>query len=138
MEVKQGFFVHKDYLKKSALPTTLDELKNLNWIGYSSENKYHVYCGKDYIEAIDIRPRVIVNDLSSAIDLVGEGHGVASLPIYYAQEKKNWIQLLPELHRAKRTAYLVYKERKYQPKVIALLIEALIKGATAFAVEKIG
>lgn len=36
-------------------------------------------------------------------------------------------RVLPEYHRGMRQAYLVYRQRAYQPKALTLLIEALLE-----------
>ena len=61
-----------------------------------------------------------------------KGLGLASLPFRHVSREMNLIQVLPEYHRGDRQAYLVYKERKYQPKALTLLIDALIESVRSF------
>ena len=74
----------------------------------------------------------MVNDIHRVAEAVENGLGVASLPFRHILPNMDLIQLLPEYHRGDRQAYLVYKERKYQPKALTLLINALIESIRSF------
>ncbi|MCZ8498679.1 hypothetical protein O9929_14095 [Vibrio lentus] len=80
---------------------------------------------------ITIKPKFIVNDIHAVAAAAQKRLGLASsLPVMYPRDEFN--SSAPEYHRGDRQAYLVYKERKYQPKALTLLIDALIESVRSF------
>ncbi len=65
------------------------------------------------------KPKFIVNDIHAGSR--GAKVWAASLPFGYVSPEMNLIQVLPE-YQGDRQAYLVYKERKYQPKALTCLL----------------
>lgn len=127
-KAKHGFFASPEYL--SAHPEILSpaDLESHEWISVDHLLQLPVYREKTLLQMISIRPKLIVNDIHAVVQATEKGIGVASLPFRHVSEEMNLTQILPEFHRSDRQAYLVYKERKHQPKALTLLIEALIEG----------
>jgi DNA-binding transcriptional LysR family regulator len=71
---------------------------------------------------------MVVNDILSVCRAVEKGLGIASLPLRHVHDGMNLHRVLPQYHRSARQAYLVYKQRRYQPKALTLLVDALLEG----------
>ncbi|MBW3695226.1 LysR family transcriptional regulator [Vibrio sp. T187] len=127
-KAKHGFFASPEYLQSHAEITCPADLEKHEWISVDHLLQLPVYKGDELLQMISIQPKLIVNDIHAVVQATEKGIGVASLPFRHVSPEMNLVQLLPEYHRSDRQAYLVYKERKYQPKALTLLIEALIEG----------
>ncbi|MCK6264163.1 LysR family transcriptional regulator [Vibrio sp. ZSDE26] len=127
-KAKHGFFASPEYLESHPAISTPADLDQHEWITVDHQLQLPVYKGDELIQMITIKPKLTVNDIHAVVQATEQGIGVASLPFRHISPNMNLIQLLPEYHRSDRQAYLVYKERKYQPKALTLLIEALIEG----------
>ena len=75
-----------------------------------------------------VKPKLIVNDILAVCGAVEKGLGVASLPFRHVHKGMNIVRVLPQYQRSVRQAYLVYKQRRYQPKALTLLVERLMSG----------
>ncbi|MGF1697281.1 LysR family transcriptional regulator [Vibrio lamellibrachiae] len=127
-KAKHGFFASPEYLKTHSVITTPADLEEHEWISVDHLLQLPVYKDEELAQMISIKPKLTVNDIHAVVQATEKGIGVASLPFRHVSQNMNLIQVLPEYHRSDRQAYLVYKERKYQPKALTLLIEALIEG----------
>ncbi|MGF1722077.1 LysR family transcriptional regulator [Vibrio kyushuensis] len=127
-KAKHGFFASPEYLKTHSAITTPADLEEHEWISVDHLLQLPVYKDEELVQMISIKSKLTVNDIHAVVQATEKGIGVASLPFRHVSQKMNLIQVLPEYHRSDRQAYLVYKERKYQPKALTLLIEALIEG----------
>lgn len=128
-KARHGFFVSQAFLRENPLPTEIKSLENWRWINVFYEEELPVYRNEKLCHVLKVKPSLVVNDMVSTVDAVEKGLGIASLPITHVKNRPNLVQVFPDYHRSDRQAYIVYKERKYQPKVLTLLVNALIEAA---------
>ncbi|MGR5091844.1 LysR family transcriptional regulator [Vibrio maritimus] len=126
---KHGFFASKEYLSSKPIIDDLERLKRADWLTIDDSREIVVYQQGKEVDTINLKPRLIVNDIQALVDSVGRGLGVASLPLRHAASNSNLIHILPEYYRSDRQAFLVYKDRKYQPKAVKALVEAILATA---------
>ncbi|WP_299788640.1 LysR family transcriptional regulator [uncultured Shewanella sp.] len=129
---RHGFFVSQEYAKSCGGISSPSDLMALEWVAIDKKNKLAIFHNGKLCEEHYVKPRLIVNDIRAAVDAVSRSLGVASLPLKHAKEASNLVQLLPDYHCSERQSFLVYKERKYQPNAVRILIEALLKGSEAW------
>jgi len=127
-QAKHAFFASPEYLAEISQIDTLEQLTQLDWISVDHIVDLPVYEGEELIEVIHIKPRMVVNDILSVCRAVEKGLGIASLPLRHVHDGMNLHRVLPQYHRSARQAYLVYKQRRYQPKALTLLVDALLEG----------
>ncbi|NOH95939.1 LysR family transcriptional regulator [Vibrio sp. 99-70-13A1] len=131
-KARHGFFASPEYISSHSDINAPSDLENHDWVCVDQQLQVPVYHGESLKHVVKIKPKLIVNDIRAVAAAVEKGIGIASLPFRHVLPEMNLIQLLPEYHRSDRQAYLVYKERKYQPKALTLLIDALIEGVRSF------
>ncbi|MEZ8284454.1 transcriptional regulator [Vibrio splendidus] len=131
-KAKHGFFASQEYLDSHGAITKPDDLEHQDWINVDDVFDMPLYKSDRLAQMITIKPKFIVNDILAVAAAAQKGLGIASLPFRHVSPEMNLIQVLPEYHRGDRQAYLVYKERKYQPKALTLLIDALIESVRSF------
>ncbi|WP_159737650.1 LysR family transcriptional regulator [Vibrio atypicus] len=127
-QAKHAFFASPEYLAEISQIDTLEQLTQLDWISVDHIVDLPVYEGEELVEVIYIKPRMVVNDILSVCRAVEKGLGIASLPLRHVHDGMNLHRVLPQYHRSARQAYLVYKQRRYQPKALTLLVDALLEG----------
>ncbi|ODS05433.1 LysR family transcriptional regulator [Vibrio scophthalmi] len=130
-QAKHGFYASPEYLAKVPKINDLKALTGQSWVSVDHVVDLPVYQGESLIEVMTIKPKLVVNDIIAVMAAVEKGLGVASLPSRYVTPSDNLVQILPQYHRSARQAYLVYKQRRYQPKALSLFIEALMEGVSA-------
>ncbi|ANS86889.1 HTH-type transcriptional activator AaeR [Vibrio scophthalmi] len=130
-QAKHGFYASPEYLAKVPKINDLKALTGQSWVSVDHVVDLPVYQGESLIEVMTIKPKLVVNDIIAVMAAVEKGLGVASLPSRYVTASDNLVQILPQYHRSARQAYLVYKQRRYQPKALSLFIEALMEGVSA-------
>ena len=123
-----GFFASPEYLAKVGLINDLKRLTELNWVSVDHVVDISVYEQQDLVDVIQVKPKLIVNDILAVCGAVEKGLGVASLPFRHVHQGMNMVRVLPQYQRSARQAYLVYKQRRYQPKALSLLVERLMSG----------
>lgn len=123
-----GFFVSPEYLAKVGPINDLKRLTELNWVSVDHVVDISVYEQQDLVDVIQVKPKLIVNDILAVCGAVEKGLGVASLPFRHVHQGMNMVRVLPQYQRSARQAYLVYKQRRYQPKALSLLVERLMNG----------
>lgn len=129
---KHGFFASQEYLDSRDEIKNPDDLEHQEWINVDDVFDIPLYKSDRLEQIVTIKPKFIVNDISAVAAAAQKGLGIASLPFRHVSPEMNLIQVLPEYHRGDRQAYLVYKERKYQPKALTLLIGTLIESVQSF------
>lgn len=127
-EAKHAFFASPEYLRSVSEIKSIDDLMSLDWVSVDHVVDLPVFEGEQLIEVIKIKPRLVVNDIMAVCRAVESGLGVASLPSRHVHQSMNMRRVLSQYHRSERQAYLVYKQRRYQPKALTLLIDALLEG----------
>jgi len=131
-KAKHGFFASQEYLDSREEIKKPDDLEHQEWINVDDVFDMPLYKSGQLEQMVTIKPKFIVNDIYAVAAAAQKGLGIASLPFRHVSPEMNLIQVLPEYHRGDRQAYLVYKERKYQPKALTLLIETLIESVRSF------
>lgn len=131
-KAKHGFFASQAYLDSRGPIVKPEDLEHQDWINVDDVFDMPLYKAGHLEQMVMIKPKFIVNDIHAVAAAAQKGLGIASLPFRHVYPETNLVQVLPEYHRGDRQAYLVYKERKYQPKALTLLIEALIKSVQSF------
>ncbi len=126
---RHGFFASSEYLATRPKITDISQLPQLDWLAIDNNQTLAIYRNERLEESIHVKPRLVVNDIQALLDAVERGLGVASLPLRHVQTNSNLIHLLPEHYRSDRQAFLVYKDRKYQPKAVKSLIDAILSSA---------
>lgn len=131
-QVPEGIYASEAYIDKHGLPETIDGLLNHNWVCTNrSETKINLIKDNKPFKSIVIDPRVYTYDVSLNLDCAEKGMGISVLPIPLAQITPSLTRIFPQYSQNGPQVYLVYKERKYQPKAMRLLINALIEGSDA-------
>ncbi|OLQ93149.1 transcriptional regulator [Vibrio panuliri] len=129
-EANHGFFASPEYLARVGEINQLSQLREQAWVSVDNIVDLPIYRGSELVEVLSIKPKLVVNDILAVIQAVERGLGVASLPFRHIKPEgeQNLVPILPQYNRSKRKAYLVYKQRRYQPKALSLFIEALLEG----------
>ncbi len=128
-QAHHGFFASPDYLEKVGPIETLEQLQQLDWLSADRQKEIPVYQGEEFIQMLQIKPNLVINDINAIAGAVIRGLGVASLPYRHISKEMKVEQVLPQYHRSDKQAFLVYKERKYQPRALTLLVEALLEAS---------
>ncbi len=131
---EHGFFASPNYLANAPAVEDLASLASLDWVSVDRENDIPVYQGETLVDIIQVKPKLIVNDILAVCTAVEKGLGVASLPFRHVHEEMNMVRVLPQYKRSPRQAYLVYRQRRYQPKALTLLVERLLKGVEKMSI----
>ncbi|RTZ18361.1 LysR family transcriptional regulator [Vibrio aquaticus] len=124
---RHGFYASKEYIARHGMPSTLTELERCQWLCVDQDRKINLYRDDKLAHVINIKPRLILNEIHQLMAVVERGVGVASIPQNMVKGT-DLVPLMPEYSRSDRQAYLVYKERKYQPRALTLVVEALLNG----------
>lgn len=128
-QAHHGFFASPDYLEKVGPIETLEQLQKLDWLSVDRQKEIPIYQGDDFIQMLQVKPVLVINDINAIAGAVVRGLGVASLPYRHISKDMKVVQVLPQYHRSDKQAYLVYKERKYQPRALTLLVGALLEAS---------
>lgn len=124
---RHGFYASQEYIECHGMPDTLEALERSHWVCVDQERKFNLYRDGKLAHAINIKPRLVLNDIHQLMAVVERGVGIASLPQNMVKGT-NLIPIMSEYARSDSQAYLVYKERKYQPRALTLVVEALLSG----------
>ncbi len=124
---KHGVFVSKSYIDKQAVSDieTLD-IEVLDWIRLEDKTNITYIDVTQTLKQINIRPRLQVNDLDQVLHAAIKGLGAARLPVHLIQPEMNLVEIFSDCQFPSRQSYLVYKERKFQPKALTILVERII------------
>ncbi|KJY81841.1 transcriptional regulator [Vibrio galatheae] len=127
-KARQAFYASPEYLQKVGEINDLATLSQLDWVSVDHSLDISVYQQDQLVDVMTVTPKLIVNDILAVCGAVEKGLGVASLPFRHVHKGMNVVRVLPQYQRSVRQAYLVYKQRRYQPKALSLLIERLMNG----------
>ncbi|WP_394126742.1 LysR family transcriptional regulator [Vibrio hepatarius] len=125
-KARHGFFASPDYLSKVGEVTSLEQLVELDWVSVDHTTELAIYQDEALIDVIKVKPKLVVNDIFAVCGVVEKGLGVASLPFRHVHDGMNMVRVLPQYQRSVREAYIVYKQRQYQPKALSILVERII------------
>lgn len=129
------FYTSQSYLDRYGPIETLQELASADWVLTDSTDVITVYRGDQVVDVMQIKPKLVINDINAVARAVEKGIGVTSLPVHKLAKQLDLVPIMASHNRGARQAYLVYRARKYQPKALALFIEALITAAKTIAEE---
>ncbi|MGF1740358.1 LysR family transcriptional regulator [Vibrio profundum] len=125
--IPHGIFASKEFIDNNLISSDVRDLIHLDWICPDHVKTLSLIKQNSEHETIVVEPKFIINDIREIIDFVKSGRGIASLPFSFAKPHADLVQLFPEYIRIDRNLYLVYKERKYQPKAIQKIIDYIIR-----------
>jgi len=113
-----------EYLAKNGVPQSLHELENHTCLTHpASPWIFRTHSGQ--VE-IDVKSRMIANDMEMLKNMVIEGFGIGAAPqILISEDVKagRLVPLLTETPFAERTFYLVYPSRREPPSKVAAFTE---------------
>jgi DNA-binding transcriptional LysR family regulator len=120
------------YLSRRAAPTALDGLANHDIVsvpvaGPDSDPRR---IGLPNGGRLDLRPRILVNDLFSVRKLALDGRGIAPLPDYMVEGDLAdglLVQVLPDARLPRLPVTAVYPERRLQPRRVRALLDFLVE-----------
>lgn len=127
-KARHAFFASPEYLTQVGEVNDLASLSQLDWVSVDHALDISVYEQEHLVDVMSVKPKLIVNDILAVCGAVEKGLGVASLPFRHVRKGMNLVRVLPQYQRSVRQAYLVYKQRRYQPKALSLLVERLMAG----------
>ncbi|WP_171320356.1 LysR family transcriptional regulator [Vibrio tubiashii] len=127
-KARHAFFASPEYLTQVGEVNDLASLSQLDWVSVDHALDISVYEQEHLVDVMSVKPKLIVNDILAVCGAVEKGLGVASLPFRHVHKGMNLVRVLPQYQRSVRQAYLVYKQRRYQPKALSLLVERLMAG----------
>lgn len=127
-KARHAFFASPEYLAEVGEVNDLASLSQLDWVSVDHALDISVYEQEHLVDVMSVKPKLIVNDILAVCGAVEKGLGVASLPFRHVHKGMNLVRVLPQYQRSVRQAYLVYKQRRYQPKALSLLVERLMTG----------
>ena len=128
-QAHHGFFASPDYLEKVGPVETLEQLQTLDWLSADRQKEIPIYQGDEFVQMLQVKPSLVINDINAIAGAVVRGLGIASLPYRHISKEMRVEQVLPQYHRSDKQAFLVYKERKYQPRALTLLVGALLEAS---------
>lgn len=127
-KTKLGIYAHQDFFKNKPVPQTITDLEHVPWICNYETKTMPLYREEVLANILGIQPVFVVNDILAVADEVRAMGGVGMIPIAKAARHKELIRLFPDYNGKIRQSYLVYRKHRYQPKVIAVVIEELKRG----------
>lgn len=130
---KLGIYAHKDFFATRAWPQTLQELERLPWIGNYETKSLPLYREERVCEVLNIRPVLTVNDILAVSDAVRASIGIGLIPIAKAARHSELVRLFAEYNGKIRQSYLVYRKHRFQPRTIAVVIDALKHDVAAWS-----
>ena len=125
-----GIYASKQYLEQHGSPETIQDLYQHQWLNVDHKYDVILFKGDNVAEKFHITPRLVVYDIRVITELVEKGLGIAFLPTVLTNEYPDLIRLLPDYNRQVRQAYIVYRDRKYQPKLLTLFVNEVLKAAS--------
>lgn len=120
---EHGVFVAKSYWGKS----TVTQLEQLDWVRLEDQKSITYTDQTQTLKQIHIHPRLQVNDIGQVLHATIKGLGAATLPYHLITPEMDLIEIFADYQYPPRQSYLVYKQRKFQPKALSILIERLIE-----------
>ncbi len=132
---QEQVFSSPEYLAKHGTPAKISELEALNWVATQHRLDLAFYDKKDDEASAEkgketlasIKPKMVINDVKMVERSVESGLGVAVLPVHLVDTKTSTlIPLLTQFKMKPKQAYILYRRREYQPKVLSLFVESLL------------
>lgn len=117
------------FIQQYGLPESLERLTEYPLIMYRSAPAWHFRNSAGVEQTISATPRLLVDELSSAVGAVKSGLGIGNLPDYFVREltESGEISVLfPQWHTPGRLVHLLYPNRDYLPLKVRLFIEFIM------------
>ncbi|MEF1336273.1 MULTISPECIES: LysR family transcriptional regulator [Vibrio harveyi group] len=129
-KVEHAFFVSPEYLAQAGGNIeTLQDLAKQDWVASTHTTQVPIYQQDKLVDMLNCKPRLVVNDITAVIKAVENGLGIASIPLRHVKPELNLVRVAPSYSRGDREAYLVYRQRNYQPKALTLMVEAILQAS---------
>lgn len=138
MELTSNLYASPEYLRRHKAPLQPRDLASADLIGFAGLRHFRLVRGRSTVK-VDVKPRVIVDDLETVRELVMLGTGIGWLPDFLAQaEGGKLLPAVPEWHTdSAGDVHFLYANPKH-PSVnvkafVALAIEMLpsiVRGST--------
>jgi DNA-binding transcriptional LysR family regulator len=109
-------YASADYLKKSGLPRTIDDLDNHRLVAFGAPTATHFLYDLNSLLMVgrDAKtprvPHISINNLGAIIRAVEHGVGIAILPDYCVPPNLGLVRLLPQADMPEMDCFLVYAE----------------------------
>ena len=129
-KVEHAFFVSPEYLAQAGGSIeSLEDLAKQDWVASTHTTQVPIYQQDKLVDMLNCKPRLVVNDITAVIKAVENGLGIASIPLRHVKPEMNLVRVAPSYSRGDREAYLVYRQRNYQPKALTLMVEAILQAS---------
>jgi len=120
-----------EYLARRSMPVDLGALPehdivSVPAVGSGNESQQIRLPGR---ERLELRPRILVNDLLSVRALALDGRGIAPLPDYMVERDlvdAKLVQVLPDSGLPRLPVFAIYPERRFQPTRSGAFLEFLV------------
>ncbi|WP_122035141.1 LysR family transcriptional regulator [Aliivibrio sp. EL58] len=119
---KHSVFVSQSYWQNN----DVTDIETIDWIRLDDQKSLTYTDAKQTLKQINVHPRLQVNDLDQVMHAVIKGLGAARLPIHLVTPEMDLVEVFSEYQFPPRQSYLVYKQRKFQPKALTILIERIM------------
>jgi len=132
------YYASKEYLETHGDLHKVDDLNQHKLIGYKNPNpmmreklNHHLYFGQTFRRKR--KTMYTSTSLTTILDAVEAGMGIATLPDYIAGERQNLVKILPDHYENFFETYILYPQEIAQAKRIELLREYLYECAKDWA-----
>lgn len=119
---KHAVFVSKSYCENN----NVTEIESVDWVRLDDQKNLTYTDENNTLKQISVHPRLQVNDLDQVIHATIKGIGAARLPVHLIMPEMGLVEIFSEYQFPPRQSYLVYKQRKFQPKALTILIDRII------------
>ena len=119
---KHGVFVSKTYWQNN----DVTDIEAIDWIRLDDQKNLTYSDESQTLKQINVQPRLQVNDLDQVMHAAIKGLGAARLPVHLITPEMNLIEIFVKYQFPPRQSYLVYKQRKFQPKALNILIDRIM------------
>jgi LysR family transcriptional regulator AphB len=126
---QEQLYTSPEYLAKMGMPKQIADVEQWHWaaIQHRLDLSFEDDAGEN--TTLSIRPRMVINDVKMVQRAVESGLGVAALPVHLIDTATtNLTPILTHIKMKPKQAYILYRRREYQPKVLSLFVESLLGG----------
>lgn len=128
--LSRGIYAHPDYLARAGVPKTLDDLRKHECVVTEHQRDEGVWklVGRDGQHVVDIEPRIIVNNIGVAREIVISGLGVGILPNVMCRNDvlaNRLRRLVPDWRSPPLQAAAFYVGRRRMPRKTKAFIDFL-------------
>lgn len=126
-----GLYAAPEYLERHGVPQSHVDLPRfdlLDWGMIDAKLHWHLHQGATRV-TIEVRPRLICNDLALLRQSVLSGLGIAPLPAFACKQflaEGRLVEVLPGWRPAKRSFFAVFPQQQVMPVRMRALIDFLV------------